>query len=90
MGRRERLLSKAILYAIVTDNYGKPTVLRRILAFFQVCAIQLARYEGELFQNLRKEAWQIDERSYRESFNDDGKNAIKWAGDLGYSGSVRF
>jgi hypothetical protein len=89
MGRRDELLGAAIIKAIQTEpDKRKGSVLSRILAFFNIFATTLARYRADLFQKLRSD-WQIDEKSYRESFSDGGsKVGVKALGDLGYSGSV--
>jgi len=86
MGSRSKSLGKAIIRAIASDDENKRTgILPRLLAFFRILTITLARFKPELFQKLRGETWQIDEESYRRSFTGDG---LKSAGDLGYSGSV--
>jgi hypothetical protein len=92
MGKRATILGKAIAKAIITDtDDNKGSLLVRVLAFFQVISIKLSKFSPDLFQRLRREAWQIDETSYRQSFDErychDG---LTTAGDLGYSGSVSF
>lgn len=94
MGRRQRLVSTSILRAIFRYKPAQkpPTLIGRILAFFSVFYIALARYRAELFKKLRNEIWQIDEDEYIESFRSPsgGKRTDLIAvGDLGYSGSVR-
>lgn len=97
MGRRDRLISTSILRAIFKtgsspDNEdAQPGVLARILAFFAIFNLSLARYRARLFKKLRNEIWQIEEEEYTESFRSPSKNKrtdLVAIGDLGYSGSV--
>jgi hypothetical protein len=92
MGKRAILLGKAIAKAIITDtDDDKSSLLVRVLSFFQVISIKLSKFRPDLFQRLRREAWQIDETSYRQSFDErHGHDGLTTAGDLGYSGSVSF
>jgi hypothetical protein len=92
MGRRNRLLSQAIVKAIITEPESmKISILSLVLAFFHVLKIQLERYRPELFLNLRGDIWEIDEKDYREAFNEvDREEHLASAGDLGFSGSVRY
>lgn len=98
MGRRQRLISASILRAIFiaeftsTDDTARPGLLARILAFFSIFQLTLARYRDQVFKKLRDEAWSIDEEEYTESFRSPSKGKrtdLKSVGDLGYSGSVR-
>jgi hypothetical protein len=90
MGKRATLLGRAIATAIITDTEdNKGSLLVRVLAFFQILSIKLSKFSPDLFQRLRREAWQIDESSYRQSFGEGvGIEGLIPAGDLGYSGSV--
>lgn len=96
MGRRQRLISKSILRAIFSPKkaYGtddRPSLLARILAFFAVFNLTLARYRAALFRKLRNEIWEIEEEEYKESFRSPSHNKrtdLIAVGDLGYSGSV--
>jgi hypothetical protein len=96
MGRRERLISKSILRAIFSPRkaYGTdewPSLVARILAFFAVFNLTLARYRAALFRKLRNETWGIEEEEYKESFRSPSHNKrtdLIAIGDLGYSGSV--
>ncbi|KAJ4297819.1 hypothetical protein N0V90_005715 [Kalmusia sp. IMI 367209] len=98
MGRRQRLISKSILGAIFSPKkaYGtdeRPGLLARILAFFAIFNLTLARYRAALFKKLRNEIWQIEEEEYKESFRSPSKNKrtdLVAVGDLGYSGSTFF
>ncbi|KAF2098108.1 SAICAR synthase-like protein [Rhizodiscina lignyota] len=91
MGRRDAAISDAILKAIFKDKQGKANILLRILAFFSLFRVALARYEDGLFKHLREEVWQLDEDEYRESFRRyDKKVRLRAIGDLGYSGSTFF
>ena len=85
MGRQDNI-SVAILRAVYDeDDDKKMTYLKRILYFFNIVNISLARSKGNTFRKLRREIWEFDDREYRASFNTD---ALRPAGDLGYSGSV--
>jgi hypothetical protein len=90
MGRRDTLISQAILDAIFRDNTDdQKKLLHRILAFFTFFRVTLARYRADLFTALRRDAWKEDEEEYRESFRrGDRKGTLQPIGDLGYSGSV--
>ncbi|KAF9738312.1 hypothetical protein PMIN06_006812 [Paraphaeosphaeria minitans] len=98
MGTRQRLISKSILRAIFSPKkaYGtddRPSLLARILAFFAVFNLTLARYRAALFRRLRNEIWEIDEEEYKESFRSTSRNKrtdLVAVGDLGYSGSTFF
>jgi len=90
MSRRNRLLSRAIVKAIITepDSTGKG-ILTRLLSFFHVLSIKLERYRPDLFLRLRSFVWEIDEKQYRDSFHVvDRDEHLEPAGDLGFSGSV--
>jgi hypothetical protein len=98
MGRRQRLISTSILRAIFitkpvsNDENARPGLLARILAFFSLFQLTLARYRDHIFKNLRNETWGIEEEEYTESFRSPSKakrTDLKSVGDLGYSGSVR-
>lgn len=98
MGRRQRLISTSILRAIFVtkpvsnDETAQPGLLARLVAFFSIFQLTLARYRDQIFKKLRHEAWQIDEEEYVESFRSPSKGKrtdLKSVGDLGYSGSVR-
>ena len=96
MGRRERLISKSILRAIFNPRkaYGAdewPSLVARILAFFAIFNLTLARYRAALFRKLRNETWGIEEEEYKESFRSPSHNKrtdLIAIGNLGYSGSV--
>lgn len=98
MGRRQRLVSASILRAIFNsepasnDDTAHPALLARILAFFSIFQLTLARYRDQVFKKLRNETWSIEEEEYAESFRSPSKGKrtdLKSVGDLGYSGSVR-
>lgn len=93
MGRRQRLISTSILRAIFRTRSRKdnPSLLTRILAFFSIFQLGLARYREAVFKKLRNEIWGIEEEEYTESFRSPsgGKRTdLNAIGDLGYSGSV--
>jgi hypothetical protein len=99
MGRRDRLISTSILRAIFRtgstsdDGNGeaRPGLLARIIAFFAIFSLTLARYRASLFKKLRNELWELEEEEYTESFRSPSKSKrtdLVAVGDLGYSGSV--
>src|SRR5947209_6457261 len=91
MGKRERLLARAITRGICRDSDpNPPSRLARILNLFRLITIDLRRYCPELFDHLRPEIWHIDRTDYRKSFSPpDEAYALCPVGALGYSGSVR-
>lgn len=77
---------------VSNDETANPSLLARILAFFSIFQLTLARYRDQIFKKLRNESWQIEEEEYTESFRSPSKakrTDLKSVGDLGYSGSVR-
>lgn len=89
MGFRDKRISKSVLRAIFHGRAPKIGLLARILAFFSIFQLTLARYKENLFKKLRTDVWQLDEDEYRESFREAEKGgSLKSVGDLGYSGSV--
>ncbi|KAF2029076.1 SAICAR synthase-like protein [Setomelanomma holmii] len=99
MGRRDRLIGKSILRAIFKTGSSPDNeepqrgLLARILAFFAIFNLSLARYRARLFKKLRNEIWQIEEEGYTESFRSPSKGKrtdLVAVGDLGYSGSTFF
>jgi hypothetical protein len=97
MGIRDRLISTSILRAIFrsgpapNDGEARPGLLARIIAFFSIFSLTLARYRARVFEKLRNETWQMEEEEYTESFRSPSKNKrtdLVAVGDLGYSGSV--
>ncbi|KAF2202111.1 SAICAR synthase-like protein [Delitschia confertaspora ATCC 74209] len=97
MGQRDRKISTSILGAIFwpkESSVDKPlSLLARIIAFFSLFQLPLARYRIELFKKLRNDIWEIDEAEYTESFRSQSNNKrtdLIAIGDLGYSGSTFF
>ncbi|KAJ9666773.1 hypothetical protein H2201_003177 [Coniosporium apollinis] len=91
MGFRDKRISKSVLRAIFHGRAPKIGLLARILAFFSIFQLTLARYKENLFKKLRTDVWQLDEDEYRESFREAEKGgSLKSVGDLGYSGSTFF
>jgi hypothetical protein len=97
MGRRQRLISNSILRAIFVtepvsnDETARPGLLARIIAFFSLFQLTLARYRDQVFKKLRTHTWRMEEEEYVESFRSPSKGKrtdLKSVGDLGYSGSV--
>lgn len=97
MGRRQRLISASILHAIFSPKTAHgpdyyPNLLARILAFFSIFHLSLARYRAALFRKLRTEIWGMEDEEYTESFRSPSRGKrtdLISVGDLGYSGSVR-
>ena len=97
MGRRDRLISASILRAVFKtgttqdDGAARPGLLARILAFFALFNLTLAKHGAQLFERLRNKVWEMDEDEYTESFRRPGTGKgtdLVAVGDLGYSGSV--
>lgn len=90
--RRQSALTKSIQSALLHDpDRFKKSALGRVLAFFTVRRIKLARHEAHFFEKLRREIWKLDEEEYQASFRSTGgQPPLAAMGDLGYSGSVRF
>jgi hypothetical protein len=89
MGLRDRAIAREIYKAIFDDEQGNANILRRLLAFFSLFNLALARFADGSFKQLRTQVWELDESEYRESFRrKDKKTRLKAVGDLGYSGSV--
>ncbi|KAI2631389.1 SAICAR synthase-like protein [Hypomontagnella submonticulosa] len=102
MGRRETLIARSIVYAILTiKEDGKPTrkpsLLTRALRLFYIYWLTFRLVRQDLFKALRG-VWMIKEDDYRASFGVDkkvrvkkkGKGVLIPMGDLGYSGSTFF
>ncbi|KAF2135959.1 uncharacterized protein K452DRAFT_362854 [Aplosporella prunicola CBS 121167] len=92
MGIRDTRISWSILRALFNDNdHDNRGLLARILSFFALFQLVLARFCGTAFKRLRKDAWGLDEDEYRESFRmADKRGKLNSVGDLGYSGSTFF
>ncbi|KAI1204098.1 SAICAR synthase-like protein [Annulohypoxylon truncatum] len=102
MSRRDILVARSIVYAILTSKEdGEParkaSCLKRILRFFYIYWLTFRPVRPDLFKALRG-VWQIKEDDYRESFdinkqklkNKKDKRALVPLGDMGYSGSTFF
>ena len=80
----------AILQAML-DSPGLQTFVSRLWMFFNITRLPLERFQPELFEELRNDVWEIDEKDYRGSFelqNDDGELTLRPLSELGFSGSV--
>lgn len=66
------------------------TLVSTIFSFYQ---LPLHKHRPEVFANLRRQDWKVDDEDYLASFRveDGGKpeDALKPMADLGFSGSVR-
>ncbi|KAI0849430.1 SAICAR synthase-like protein [Daldinia vernicosa] len=101
MTRRETLIARSIVYAILTAKDDgrparKPSLLRRALRLFHIYWLSFRLVREDLFSLLRG-VWMINEDSYKASFNVrkqmDKKNKgliLIPMGDMGYSGSTFF
>ncbi|EAW14321.1 phosphatidylinositol phosphate kinase family protein [Aspergillus clavatus NRRL 1] len=88
--RRQSALAKSIQLAVFREpRTFRKTLLGWILAFFSIFYIRLIRYCAELFEELRKDVWDIHEEEYKACFRSENKTLpLKPMGDLGLSGSV--
>ncbi|KAF3067269.1 putative phosphatidylinositol-4-phosphate 5-kinase core protein [Daldinia childiae] len=100
MTRRETLISRSIVYAILTAKEDgrparKPSLLRRALRLFYLYWLSFRLVREDLFKPLRG-IWMINEDSYKASFNvrkqidKKNKGVLIPMGDMGYSGSTFF
>ncbi|OTA53876.1 SAICAR synthase-like protein [Hypoxylon sp. EC38] len=102
MTRRETLIARSIVYAILTNrDDGKPartpSLLERFLRLFYIYWLSFRLIRQDLFKALRG-VWQIKEDDYRASFDIKKQKHMKKStkstliplGDMGYSGSTFF
>ncbi|XXH01689.1 hypothetical protein Hte_008050 [Hypoxylon texense] len=101
MARRETLIARSIVYAILNANDDgeptrKPSFVRRVLRLFYMYWLTFRLVRHDLFKALR-DAWGIEDGDYKASFNvkiqghqKKGKAALMPMGDMGYSGSTFF
>ncbi|KAI0122387.1 SAICAR synthase-like protein [Daldinia grandis] len=100
MARRETLIARSIVYAILTAKEDgrparKPSLLRRALRLFYMYWLSFRLVREDLFKSLRG-VWMINEDSYKASFNarkqvgKKKKGVLMPMGDMGYSGSTFF
>ncbi|KAI8961461.1 SAICAR synthase-like protein [Daldinia sp. FL1419] len=100
MTRRETLVAKSIVYAILTARDDgrparKPTLIKRLLRLLAFYWLTFRLVREDLFKPLRG-VWMIPEESYKASFNvrkqtgKKNKKALLPMGDMGYSGSTFF
>ncbi|KAI2471600.1 SAICAR synthase-like protein [Annulohypoxylon bovei var. microspora] len=102
MARRDILVARSIVYAILTSKEDgtpprKPSLLARVLRLFYIYWLSFRLVQPDLFKALRS-VWQIREDDYRDSFdikkqklnNKKDKRALIPMGDMGYSGSTFF
>ncbi|OTB10906.1 hypothetical protein K445DRAFT_322548 [Daldinia sp. EC12] len=100
MTRRETLIARSIVYAILTSREDgrparKPSLLKRALRLFYTYWLVFRLVREDLFRALRG-VWMIDEDGYKASFNPKkqsgkkNKGPLIPMGDMGYSGSTFF
>ncbi|OTB00343.1 hypothetical protein M426DRAFT_324388 [Hypoxylon sp. CI-4A] len=101
MTRRETLIARSIIYAILTTredgrSVRRPSILGRLRRLFYVYWLTFRLVRPGLFKALRG-VWEIKEDDYKASFDvKDQKNKKKIKGtmlpmgDMGYSGSTFF
>jgi hypothetical protein len=88
-GRRDKRISRSIVYAILWDDEAADKrfrIWRPLRTFFRLYGLVLTRQRPELFRNLRVESWNLSDDEYRSSFKD--ADCLLPKGDMGYSGSV--
>ncbi|KAI1770118.1 SAICAR synthase-like protein [Hypoxylon cercidicola] len=100
MSRRETLIARSIVYAILhTNDDGKParnpSLLGRVLRLFYMYWLTFRLVRHDLFKALRG-VWGIQDGDYIASFNGKkqkqkkGKPTLMPMVDMGYSGSTFF
>ncbi|KAI0838418.1 SAICAR synthase-like protein [Hypoxylon sp. FL0890] len=102
MTRRETLIARSIVYAILTCREDgrpawRPSLLERVLRLFYIYWLSFRLIRQDLFKALRG-VWQIKEDDYRASFDikqqkhkkRGTKTTLIAMGDMGYSGSTFF
>ncbi|KAI1768383.1 SAICAR synthase-like protein [Hypoxylon sp. FL1150] len=99
MTRRETLVARSIVYAILnTNDDGKlarePSLLGRVLRLFYLYWLTFRHVRYDLFKALRG-VWGIRDSDYKASFSvknqkKKDKMALVPMGDMGYSGSTFF
>ncbi|KAH7012432.1 phosphatidylinositol-4-phosphate 5-kinase-domain-containing protein, partial [Microdochium trichocladiopsis] len=100
MGRREKLVARSIVFAILNNKDDgkpptKPSLLRRALRLLNLYWLTFDLLRNELFISLRA-AWGVPEDRYRASFVAEGRRkgsqggSLEALGDMGYSGSTFF
>ncbi|KAI0165370.1 SAICAR synthase-like protein [Hypoxylon sp. FL1284] len=103
MTRRETLIARSIVYAILDANDDgkltrKPTLIGRFIRLFYMYWLTFRFVRYDLFKALRG-VWGIEEGEYKASFDSKkqgqqkkgkAKAALMPMGDMGYSGSTFF
>lgn len=99
MGRRETLVARSIVFAILNHKDDgkppkKPTLLGRALRLFNLYWLTFELLRNDLFRDLRT-SWGIPEGDYKASFLARGTtnrklDALQALGDMGFSGSTFF
>ncbi|KAI2603524.1 SAICAR synthase-like protein [Hypoxylon fragiforme] len=100
MARRQTLIARSIIYAILNVNEDgspaqKPSLLTRILRIFYLYWLSFQLVRQDLFSALRS-VWEIKEDDYKSSFDMKQSDRRKAKPDLypmatmGYSGSTFF
>ncbi|KAI9158155.1 putative phosphatidylinositol phosphate kinase [Paramyrothecium foliicola] len=94
-------IARAISRNVVAKSSITRDVLRRVLQFFALFKLLLARYRPDDFAALRRDAWELDDDEYTDSFQSpqqaggsrkgkENESELVPVGDLGYSGSTFF
>ncbi|KAJ1325870.1 Phosphatidylinositol-4-phosphate 5-Kinase [Microdochium nivale] len=98
MGRRETLVARSIVFAILNNKDDgkppkKPSLLRRALRLLHLYWLTFELLRNDLFIALRK-SWGVPEDAYKASFVARGRKSandtLEPLGDMGYSGSTFF
>ncbi|KAI1339840.1 SAICAR synthase-like protein [Xylariaceae sp. FL0016] len=102
MARRDTLIGRSIVYAILTVRYEgrsakRPSIVARALRLFRIYWLTFRLVRPDLFRALRG-VWAIEDEDYKASFSavsdrkdkKKGKDALHAMGDMGYSGSTFF
>ncbi|RYP10017.1 hypothetical protein DL764_000946 [Monosporascus ibericus] len=91
MPRRETIIARSIVYAILRANedgrtYGTLSLLKRVLRLFSIYWLTFRIVRNDLFKSLRG-LWEIKEEDYKSTFR---SGPLVPMGDMGYSGSTFF
>ncbi|RYP35773.1 hypothetical protein DL766_002333 [Monosporascus sp. MC13-8B] len=91
MTRRETIIARSIVYAILSANddgrtYGALSLLKRALRLFSIYWLTFRIVRNDLFKSLRG-LWGIKEEDYKSTFH---SSPLVPMGDMGYSGSTFF
>ncbi|KAI0475577.1 SAICAR synthase-like protein [Xylariaceae sp. FL0804] len=93
MNRRQKLIARSIVHAILTVRYDgrsahRPSILARALRLFRLYWLTFRLVQPDLFRALRG-VWEVEDEDYKASFG-GGRAALQALGDMGFSGSTFF